>query len=141
MNTPLAQCGSGSWSIRYVWERCGYPVRAGQGLWRPYEVLSPTVQLQMLEVAVNAIKLIESNVVRSQGEQAELFMPEPQTGFTTGFTAVQKKVESVDYWKEAIEAINEAVVDARHNPETARSLFALASFGQRDPESLARIGV
>lgn len=139
LNTPLAQCGSGSWSIRYVWERCGYPVRAGQGLWRPYEILSPTVQLQMLEAAANAIKLLESNVVRSQGEQAALFMPEPQTGFTTGFTAVQKKVEPVDYWKEAIEAINEALVDARHNPETARSLFALASYGQRDPESLARV--
>ena len=110
LNTPLAQCGSGSWSIRYVWERCGYPVRAGQGLWRPYEILSPTLQLQMLEAAANAIKLLESHVVRSQGERAALFMPAPQTGFTTGFTAVQKKVEPVDYWKEAIEAINEAYV-------------------------------
>ncbi|MBD8109335.1 hypothetical protein IFT93_23515 [Erwinia persicina] len=48
-------------------------------------------------------------------------------------------IEPADHWKEAIEAINEAVVDARNNPATARSLFALASYGQRDPESLARV--
>ncbi|WP_254888696.1 hypothetical protein [Salmonella enterica] len=93
----------------------------------------------MLEAAATAIELLESNVLRSRGEQAELFMPEPQTGFTTGFPVVQKNIEPADHWKEAIEAINEAVVDARNNPETSRSLFALASYGQRDPESLARI--
>jgi hypothetical protein len=93
----------------------------------------------MLEAAATAIELLESNVLRSQGEQAELFIPEPQTGFTTGISVVQKNIEPADHWKEAIEAINEAVVDARHNPATARSLFALASYGQRDPESLARV--
>lgn len=139
LSTPLNQCGSYAWSIRYVWERCGYPLRAGQGVWRPYEILSTAVQLQMLEAAATTIELLESNVLRSQGEQAELFMPEPQTGFSTGFSVAQRKVEPVDYWKEAIETINEAVVDARHNPETARSLFALASYGQRDPESRDRL--
>jgi hypothetical protein len=29
-----------------------------------------------------------------------------------------------------------AIIEARHNPETARSLFALASYGRRDPASL-----
>ncbi len=139
LNTPLAQCGSYAWSVRYVWERCGYPLRAGQGLWRPYEILSPAVQLQMLEAAATAINLLESDVLHSHGDQANLFMPEPQTGFTTGISVVHKNIEPADHWKEAIEAINEAVVDARHNPETARSLFALASYGQRDPESLARV--
>ena len=43
-------------------------------------------------------------------------------------------------WQEAIKAINKAVADARHNPETARSLFALAANGRRhDPESLERL--
>src|SRR5690606_37959705 len=116
-----------------------YPLRAGQGLWRPYEILSPAVQLQMLEAAATAINLLESDVLHSHGDQANLFMPEPQTGFTTGISVVHKNIEPAGHWKEAIEAINEAVVDARHNPETARSLFALASYGQRDPESLARV--
>jgi hypothetical protein len=47
-------------SVRYVWERCGHPLRAGQSLWRPYEILDPAVQLQMLEAAATAIELIES---------------------------------------------------------------------------------
>ena len=38
-------------------------------------------------------------------------------------------------------AINEAVAEARHNPETARSLFALASYGRRDPESLESLRI
>ena len=38
--------------------------------------------------------------------------------------------------QEAAKALNEAVAEARHNPETARSLFAVASYGRRDPASL-----
>ncbi|MFP8342330.1 TniQ family protein, partial [Pseudomonas aeruginosa] len=40
-----------------------------------------------------------------------------------------------------IKAIEEAIVEARHNPVTARSLFALTSYGQRDPESLERLRI
>lgn len=74
-----------------------------------------------------------------RGEQAELFLPEPQTGFTNGLPANERKQEAVNYWKEAVKAIDEAVADARHNPETVRSLFALASYARRDPESLERL--
>ena len=41
--------------------------------------------------------------------------------------------------QEAAKALNEAVVEARHNPETARSLFAAASYGRRDPASLEQL--
>ena len=119
-----------------VWERCGHPLRAGQSLWRPYEILAPSAQLQMLEAAATAIDLIESKVLSPRGELAELFLPEPQTGFTNGLPAVERKKEPINYWQEAVKAINEAVAEARHNPETARSLFALASYGRHDPESL-----
>ena len=37
------------------------------------------------------------------------------------------------------QAIDEAIIEARHNPETASSLFALASYGRSDPESLDRL--
>jgi hypothetical protein len=139
LNTPLSQCGACAGSIRSVWERCGHPLRAGQSLWRPYEILAPSVQLQMLEAAATAIDLIESKVLRQRGEQAGLFLPEPQTGFTSGLPAVERKKEPINYWQQAVQAINEAVAEARHNPETARSLFALASYGRRDPESLDRL--
>lgn len=141
LNTPLSQCGTCAGNIRFVWERCGHPLRAGQSLWRPYEILDPAVQLQMLEAAATAIDLIESKVLSPRGEQAALFLAEPQTGFTNSLPAVERKKEPINYWQQAVQAINEAVAEARHNPETARSLFALASYGRRDPESLDRLRV
>ena len=45
----------------------------------------------------------------------------------------------VNHWQEAIKAINEAVAEARQNPETAQTLFALASYGRRDQAALARL--
>lgn len=139
LNTPLSQCGTYSGSIRYVWERCGHPLRAGQNLWRPYETLDPTVQLKMLEAVATSIDLIESKVLSPRGEQAALFLPEPQTGFTNGLPAKELKQEPVNYWQEAIKAINEAIAEAQYNRETARSLFALASYGRRDPASLEQL--
>ena len=141
LNTPLSQCGTCAGNIRYVWERCGHPLRAGQSLWRPHEILDPAVQLQMLEAAATAIDLIESKMLSPRGEQAALFLAEPQTGFTNGLPTVERKQEPVNYWQKAVKAIDEAIVEARHNPEMAHSLFALASFARRDPESLERLRV
>ncbi len=139
LNTPLSTCGTYAGYIRHVWEGCGHPLRAGQSLWRPYETLNPAVRLQMLEAAATAINLIESRVINPPGEQAKLFWPEPQTRFTSGLPEKERKPEPVDHWQEAVKAINEAIVDARHNPETARSLFTLASYGRRDSESLKQL--
>ena len=141
LNTPLSHCGTCAGSIRYIWERCGHPLRAGQSLWHPYEILDPTIQLQMLEAAAIAIDLIESKVLSPRGEQAVLFLPEPLTGFTNGLPAVVRKTEPINHWQQAVKAIGDAIVEARHNPETARSLFALASYGRHDPESLERLRV
>ena len=140
LNTPLSHCCSGSAdSIRQVWEHCGHPLRAGQSLWRPFEILDPAVQLQMLEAAATAITLIESKALPARGEQAVLFQTEPHAGFTNGLSVKVPKPESVNYWQRAAQAIEEAIIEARYNPETARSLFALASCGRRDPESLERL--
>ena len=140
LNTPLSQCGTFAGSIRYVWERCGHRLRAGQCLWHPYEILNTAVQSQMLEAAATAIDLIESRVVSPHGEQAGLFLPEPQTGFTNGLSADERKNAPIDYWQEAFKAIKEAVAEARHNPETARSLFALAAYGRRrDSDSMMQL--
>ena len=43
--------------------------------------------------------------------------------------------------KRSDKALNEAVAESRHNPETARSLFAVASYGRRDPASLEELRV
>lgn len=139
LNTPLSQCGSSGESIRSVWERCGHPLRAGQSMWRSYEVLDSAVQLQMLEAAATAIHLIESRELAPRGEQAELFLQEPQIEFTTGLPADMQQKKLINHWQKAMQAINEAIVAARRDPETARSLFALASYGRRDPASLEHL--
>ena len=51
-------------------------------------------QLQMLEAAAT-IDLIESKVLSLLGELAVLFLPEPQSGFTNGLSAVERKKEPV----------------------------------------------
>ena len=99
------------------------------------------MQLQILEAAATAIDLIESKVLSPRGELATLFRSEPQTEFTNGLPAVERKKEPVNYWQQALKAINDAIIEARHDSEIARSLFAMASFGQRDPESLERLRV
>lgn len=72
-------------------------------------------------------------------ELGALFLSEPHTGFTNGLPEKKRKPEPVDHWREAVKALNEAIAEARHNCETARSLFTLASYGRRDPESLDRL--
>ena len=49
------------------------------------------------------------------------------------------KPEPINHWQRAAQAIDEAIIEARHDPETARSLFALASYGRRDPASLEQL--
>ena len=139
LNTPLSQCGACSESIGSVWERCGHPLRAGQSLWRSYEVLDSAVQLQMLEAAATTISLIESRELIPRGEQADLFLPEPEREFTTRWPADQQEKKPINHWQEAMQALNEAIVEARRDPKAARSMFALLSYGRRDFESLERL--
>ena len=139
LNTLISLCGSHGESVRYVWEQCSHPLRAGQGQWRPYEVLATAVQLQMLEAVATAIHLIESKILNPGGEFAGLFVRESQTGFTNGLPTNEQKKEPVNHWQELARVIEEALIEARHKPETARSLFRLAAYGRHDPASLAEL--
>ena len=56
--------------------------------------LGSEAQLQMLEAAAT-IDLIESKVLSLLGELAVLFLPELQSGFTNGLSAVERKKEPV----------------------------------------------
>ena len=139
LNTPLSQCGVCAKTISYIWKHCGHPVRARQHFWRPFEILDLTVQLQMLEAAATAIDLIESKVLSPRGDQAELFLPKPQIGFLNNRPADKQDIESIDPWQKMVKAIQEEIAKAKHNPEVARSLFALASYGRRDPDFLENL--
>jgi hypothetical protein len=139
LNTPLSHCGTCAGSIRYVWERCGHPLRAGQSLWHPYEILDPAVQLQMLEAAAIAIDLIESKVLSPRGEQAALFCQSRTPGSPMACQRLcRKPSRSITGSKRS--GNRRGHCRARHNPETARSLFARILW-TADPESLDRLRV
>ena len=141
LNTPISQCGSSGESIRLVWERCGYSLRAGQSFWQPYEILNPAVQLQMLEAAACAIDLIESRVLSPSGEQSTLFLPEPMTRLTNDLSVDNRLERPTNHWQETFKVIDQTIAEARYNPDTARSLFALASCGRRDPGQLEKVRI
>ena len=102
-------------------------------------MLAPTVQVQMLEAAASAIALIESRALLPNGKHAALFLTEPQTILANSLSQQRSKPEPVNHWQRATQALNEVIIEAQQSPQTARSLFALASYGQRDPESLERL--
>ncbi len=139
LNTPISLCGPHGDTIRYIWERCREPVRAGQSQWRPYEILPESVQRKMLEAAATAIELIESNILRPSGETAWLFTVEQQKKYANGLPEGIEKDDPLNYWQKVATAVREAVEEARHNPETARSLFRLASYNCRDHDSLEQL--
>lgn len=137
LNTPISRCGAGSRSLRAVWNHFGQPLRAGRLTWQPFEALGLPAQLQMLEVAANAIELIETEAIRPLGAQAELFLPGPGAELTLDRLMRILRRKSGKGWQEAWKVVHDAIADARHNPETARALYALASCGKRhDPVAL-----
>lgn len=59
-----------------MWDDTGYPTRAGQSTWKPYETLPWLAQARMLEAAAVTIQLLHSKTVRSLGADTTLFAPE-----------------------------------------------------------------
>lgn len=75
---PVACWGSRSPDLRLIWASCGYPVRAGQLRWRPFELYPWVVQSQMLEAAAEAIRLLETGAVTGRGADAAWFVSAPR---------------------------------------------------------------
>lgn len=140
LNTAPSVCGAAKEGIRAIWKHCGRPPRAGLTTWRPYEMLAPHMQLQMLEAAAVAMQLIESRALSPKGQDAALFLPEPWIPPIAASSARDGSHNPIYYWRRAMEAIDEAVAQSRRDPEAARMLFAIASRDYRDtPAELARV--
>ncbi|WP_342250893.1 hypothetical protein [Sphingomonas sp. OTU376] len=109
-------------------------MRARQGTWRCFETLGIKIQLQMLQAAAVAIELLENSALKPIGEQATLFLPEPEADFANG--APDQNSAAVDQLAKSVE---EAIAKARFSPDTARVLFAIAARGCKNSDSLERI--
>ncbi len=139
LNSPISHSPSQAQDIRKIWESCGYPVRAGQKHWYPYETLDMSVQLQMLEAAATTIWLIETGTLTARGAQAELFLPVQTQEIGGGRQASKQPGEKVNHWQVTKAALEEVIANARQYPEEAQALFNLALFGRKDAESIRQI--
>ncbi len=122
-------------TIRKVWDETGYRARDGQAIWRPYELQSEIAQRHTMEAAATAIQLLQNGTIIGRGKDAGLFTPAPVVKIDDG-TDPPQAVAKVDYWRQAMEALEEAVDDARHNPDAARQLFYLMTYNRTDTDSL-----
>lgn len=113
-----------------VWERSGYPVRAGLGLWRPYERLAVSLQLRVMEAAAMAIRMIETGDIVGRGTQAALFLPEPPVRIHEGRRC------PLSPWRRLSDAAAEAIREARRDPHAAQGLLHIVLFGRSDPDSI-----
>lgn len=126
---------SGAAVIRQIWEEAGYPVRDGQGSWRPYEQQPETVQRHTMEAAATAITLLENGSITGQGKEAHLFQPVPQTSISDG-TPPRRNRPGVGDGLSLMDAFNAAVDEARINPAEARTLFSLATYRRDDADAI-----
>ncbi len=132
--TPVTCWGSRAADLRAIWAGCGYPVRAGQARWRPFEQYPWAVQSQMFEAAAAAIQLLENATVIGRGAHA--------AGFVSGPVVenCQPSVsERTDWWAMAWAALKEVVAIARAQPAEAQALYDFLSFGCREPGSIDQL--
>lgn len=138
LSTPVSTLPTRSRrTLQLIWEAAGHPVRAGLvGRWRLYEHLTWEHQKGTLEAAATALRLIETGQVTGHGGLVALLTPEPHRPVPDG-TPPQARPR--DYWREATDAMNEAIVLAREDPVAARQLLVQLTSWCTTEESFNRI--
>jgi hypothetical protein len=144
LNRPLKFVQPNRGVLVAVWDRAGAGLRAGQGRWKPFEVLAEPVQRTFLRAAAAAMTMIEADEIRPLGAQADLFRPEAIAARdlpsrVSGERSVPPAPPQRSCFEECIKMADELVMLARRDPGTAREVRDLLRFGRRDPRSLAAV--
>lgn len=144
LNRPLRCVQPHRGLLVAVWDRAGGELRAGQGRWKPFEVLSEPVQRTFLRAAATAMAMIEAHEVRPLGAQADLFRPEPVAACdlpspVTGGRSGLEALPPGSCFEGCMKMAHELVMQARRDPDTARGVRDLLRLGRRDPRSLAGV--
>jgi hypothetical protein len=139
LGATVTETGADQRLTREVWACTGRAVRAGQLAWRPYEELDLEIQEHTLEAAATAIGLLENGTLTGRGNEAALFLPEPDEPLNPG--RPRQAADPVPVQRKGLtDLLHEAVEEARQNPEAARRLFNLAAYGCRgDEDRLQRV--
>lgn len=134
LSTPLSALRTESRrSIRSVWQMVGHPIRAGMGLWCPYEALAWHRQQVMLEAAATALYLIETGEIKARGTLAPLLALEPDVPVPGGTPPPR------NHWQDAMDAAAEALALAQRDRNAARQLLATLTAFTRTEKSFQRI--
>lgn len=139
LSSPLNESrASTARTIRHVWAEAGHRTRDGQSTWYPFERQSDTVQLHTIEAAAIAVTLLESGAIHGAGIQAALFRPAPTEVIFEGEppTLETDPPKPVEERPSLTDSLNAAVASARTNPEEARTLFTLATYGRHDADHI-----
>jgi hypothetical protein len=140
LSLPLSAYPVSACNVKNIWEKCGYPLRGGLNIWRPYEYLSLDMQIRLLERASIAVDMIRNSELYLDTQCSKLFVPEPiyKNDLQTSPTPpVKSKDQSA--WPSVMEAVELAVADARANRESAQQLHSLCLYGRKDSNSLQEI--
>ncbi|MDQ0095160.1 TniQ family protein [Paeniglutamicibacter psychrophenolicus] len=149
VSTPAKYWGPGTRGLRAAWAASGHRVRAGQGVWKPFEALRWPIQSQLLEAAAAAMDLLGRGAALGKGEEAALFSPEPERAVYAGSPPCKPnpppKPVSVqvstyeDHWAKIRESMEEIMEIARGDPSEAQVLYNFMLYGCRTPEAAERV--
>jgi hypothetical protein len=84
----------------------------------------------MLEAAATALFLTETGTITARGSLGHLLAVQPYRPAGQGSP---RHTDPADPWKQAMDALNEAVREAQEDPATARQLLTILTYGCRTP--------
>lgn len=125
--------------ISEIWTSIGLEPRAGQKIWRPYELLPPEIQQQTLMAAAVAMEKIENRSILPDGRDAYLLLPEFLYDEDLLSYSIPDNQVSESSWKKLHDTINDLIESAKHNSAEAISLRNFLLFGKNDPELIQTV--
>ena len=116
--------------LKLVWETTGQPVRAGMGIWKPYEQMEWPAQETMLNAAAVALHLAADGRITARGALGPAIQPAPPRWAYAGDPLAPHGTA----WRDLNAAAEVALNEARTVPVGARQLLGLLTMGSRRRE-------
>ncbi|MFJ9713373.1 TniQ family protein [Streptomyces sp. NPDC101234] len=112
--------------LQQIWQTTGHRERAGLNVWRPFEQLREDVRETMWDAAATAFQLAADGLITVRGRLGsalQLQVPYVYDG--------DEPAPFQHAWRDAMAAWEEALTQARTDPDTARQLLGMLTGGCR----------
>jgi len=99
----------------------------------------------VLEAAASAIAMIEAETITAAGRDGSLFLIERTLAASdgrpprAGAVRARRSQMAADYWRAAVESLNEVVALARNDPPTTSQLYRILCHAQVGPDGARRL--